>query len=88
MALQNFSETFRLWLAPPKYLLSIFKIIIPLVIAQLLQRLYPAVDNRYLSTLGSQALLIYNLQYNFVNLGQFIGIATSFSALLFWNRKE
>jgi Na+-driven multidrug efflux pump len=38
--------------------------------------------------LGTEALLIHNIQYSFINLGQYIGGATAASCLIFWKRAE
>ena len=64
--------------------LSIF----PLILAQILQRLYFVVDNHFIAKLGSEALLINNIQFSFLYIGQYIGGATATSCLIFWNRQE
>ena len=61
---------------------------LPILIAQLLQRLYPVIDNHFIGFLGQQALYLHNIQFNFITFGQFIGTATSISILVFWRRKE
>lgn len=76
------------WLRKPDSLLMCFLMVIPILASQILQRLYPIIDNRYLTVLGSQALYIHNVQYNFTTFGQFIGFATFISCLVFWKRKE
>jgi Na+-driven multidrug efflux pump len=60
----------------------------PLFFSQILLRLFPIVDNHYVSYLGSEALLIHNIQANFILLGQFVGVATMISLLVFWKRAE
>jgi Na+-driven multidrug efflux pump len=62
--------------------------ILPLMLAQIVQRFYPIIDNHYISNLGAEALLIHNIQYGFINFGQYIGSATAVSCLVFWNRAE
>jgi Na+-driven multidrug efflux pump len=76
------------WLKPPSQLGKYYLLVLPIILSQLLQRLYPIVDNHYLVVIGSQALLIHNIQYNLTLLGQFIGSATAMSCLIFWERKE
>lgn len=51
-------------------------------------RLFHIVDNRYVAKLGSSFLLIHNIQFNIVTIGQFLGIAASTTALIYWNRPE
>lgn len=81
-------SAFSDWIRPPHNILSHFAIIFPLAISQILQRLYHIIDNRYINQLGSDALLVHNIQYNFIILGQAIGAATAMSCLIFWKRKE
>lgn len=76
------------WLRTPDNTLKSFLIIIPIVISQILQRLFPIIDNRYFNILGREATYLHNIQYNFVTLGQFIGLATYISILVFWRRKD
>lgn len=76
------------WLRPPQEVWRHLTLIIPLALSQVLQRLYHIIDNRYLNYLGSDALLIHNIQYNFIILGQALGAATATSCLVFWRRKE
>lgn len=76
------------WLKKPDNLWACFIVILPLIASQILQRLYPIIDNRYLTVLGDNALYIHNIQYNFISFGQFIGFATFISCLVFWRRKE
>lgn len=60
--------------------------ILPLFLAQIVQRFYPIIDNHYIASMGTQALLIHNIQYSFISLGQYIGGATAVSCLVFWKR--
>lgn len=76
------------WFSLPVGLGAIFLSIIPIVFAQLLQKFYPIIDNHYIGQLGTQALLIHNIQYSFISLGQYIGSATAISCLIFWKRAE
>lgn len=62
--------------------------ILPLILVQILQRFSPIIDNHYIAYLGTQALLIHNIQYSFINLGQYIGGATAVSCLIFWKRAD
>ncbi len=62
--------------------------VLPLMLAQILQRFSPIIDNHYIANLGTEALLIHNIQYSFINLGQYIGGATAVSCLIFWKRSE
>ena len=71
----------------PSIWIALFSIL-PIILSQLSQRLFPVVDNHYLSTLGTQALLIHNIQYSLICLGQYIGSATATSCLVFWKRQE
>lgn len=85
-------RTSALWLSdrlrPPAGLMTHFAVLIPLAISQVLQRLYHIIDNRYINVLGKDALLIHNIQYNFVVLGLSLGAATATSCLVFWRRQE
>ncbi len=76
------------WISPPNNIKACVIAILPLMISQVLQRLYQIVDSRYITSLGQQALIIHSIQYNFVAFGQLIGIATATSCLIFWRRKE
>ena len=76
------------WIRKPNNLFACFLVILPLITSQILQRLYPIIDNRYITVLGDKALYIHNVQYNFIMFGQFIGFATFISCLVFWKRKE
>lgn len=60
--------------------------IMPLILVQILQRFSPIIDNHFIAYLGNQALLIHNIQFSFINLGQYIGAATAVSCLIFWKR--
>ena len=80
--------TFSDWIRPPHNIWAHMVVILPLAISQILQRLYHIIDNRYINHLGSDALLVHNIQYNFIILGQAIGAATATSCLIFWRRKE
>lgn len=82
-------KSYKLWWfkTPLEWQLALFAIM-PIVLAQLSQRLFPVIDNHYLSQLGNQALLIHNIQYSFIYLGQYIGGATATSCLIFWKRSE
>jgi hypothetical protein len=62
--------------------------LLPLVLTQLLQRFQDVVDNRYLASLGNEALAIHNVQFNLYFIAQEIGLAAAISALIFWRRKE
>ncbi len=62
--------------------------VLPLMLVQILQRFAPIIDNHYIANLGTEALLIHNIQYSFINLGQYIGSATAVSCLIFWKRAE
>jgi Na+-driven multidrug efflux pump len=79
---------FRSWLRVPNGLSRAFLIIIPIIVSQILQRLFPIIDNRYFNMLGNEATYLHNIQYNFVTLGQFIGLATYISSLVFWKKEE
>lgn len=79
---------FKSWLRVPSDLFSAFLIIFPIITSQILQRLFPIIDNRYFNMLGSEATYLHNIQYNFVTLGQFIGLATYISSLVFWKRED
>jgi len=72
----------------PDNLLIRFTIVLPIIISQALQRIYPIVNNRYLTVLGHQALYVHNVVYNFLTFGQFVGLATYISCLVFWRRQE
>jgi hypothetical protein len=63
-------------------------ILLPLVATQLLQRMEHVIDNRFISALGSGALLIHSINYNFFQVAQAVGLAASTSALIFWKRAE
>ncbi len=76
------------WLKPPLNIKNCLLMAMPIIISQILQKLYPIVDSRFISYLGNQALLIHSVQYNFIIFGQFIGMATGISCLVFWKRKE
>lgn len=79
---------FKNWMCKPENITKCFLMVLPLIASQILQRLYPIIDNRYLTVLGHEALYVHNIQYNFINFGQFIGLATFISCLVFWKRKE
>jgi Na+-driven multidrug efflux pump len=79
---------FGKWIAPPKDVATYLPMILPLVFSQVLQRLFHVVDNRFVAELGPAALLIHNVQYNLIVLGQFLGVAGSTTALVLWGRKE
>lgn len=72
----------------PKDLSKFYWSVLPLIIAQILQRLYFVVDNHYIAVLGENALLIHNIQFSFLYIGQYIGAATGTSCLIFWRRNE
>lgn len=76
------------WFKRPRQLRRALFIILPLLFSQLLQRVYPIIDSRYISSLGKQPLLIHSLTYNFVAFGALIGMASATSCLIFWRRKE
>lgn len=67
---------------------GIFYSVLPIMFIQALQRIYPIIDNHFITVLGTQALLIHNIQYSFISLGQYIGAATATSYLIFWRRDE
>lgn len=81
------NSTFQKVCSSVNFRKSLFAIL-PLILAQIVQRFYPIIDNHYISNLGTQALLIHNIQYGFINFGQYIGSATAVSCLVFWNRAE
>lgn len=81
-------QTWMSYLKPPKNFLNCLILLLPIIASQILQRLYPMIDTRYLSVLGTSALYIHSIQYNFVSMGQFIGAATATSCLVFWNRVD
>jgi Na+-driven multidrug efflux pump len=60
----------------------------PLVLAQLLQRLFHLVDNRFVGAIGGDALLIHNIQYTIFVMGQFLATAGATSCLILWTRTE
>lgn len=62
--------------------------LLPLVATQLLQRMEHVVDNRFIARLGTQALLVHSINFNFFLVAQAVGLAASTSALTFWKRKE
>ncbi len=72
----------------PQSLYSHFLLLIPLIASQFFQRMFHIIDNRFVGILGSDALLIHNVQYNFILLGQLMSVATTTSMLVFWKRKE
>ncbi len=78
----------NLWIKKPEQLKNHFMVMLPIVASQVLQRLYPVVDNHYLSTFGNEVLYVHGIQYNFITFGQFIGLATYMSCLVFWRRQE
>ena len=78
----------KAWINIPPNLAKQYYVLLPLILAQILQRLYLMVDSRYATELGQQALLIHSVQYNFIAFGQLIGAATAISCLIFWRRKE
>mgnify|MGYP003647044968 CR=1 FL=1 len=79
---------YKKWLAMPSGFAKSLYVVIPIILSQVLQRLYPIIDNRYFAALGQEALYLHNIQYNFIALGQFIGLATYISCLIFWRREE
>lgn len=81
-------EMIKCWFHKPEHLMRYFLVLLPIVASQVLQRLYPIIDNRYLTGFGSEVLYIHSIQYNFVTFGQFVGLATYMSCLVFWRRKE
>src|SRR5579872_3248762 len=81
-------RTYLQWLKFPTNAIGILFVVLPIIGAQILQKLYPIADNHFITILGTQALLIHNIQYSFINLGQYIGSATAISFLIFWKRKE
>jgi hypothetical protein len=62
--------------------------LIPLIATLLLQKLHDVIDDRFISSLGAEALAIHNIQYSLFLIGQEIGLASATSALIFWKRKE
>ncbi|MCW5589340.1 MAG: hypothetical protein KIT27_06710 [Legionellales bacterium] len=72
----------------PENLQHHFILLLPIVFSQIFQRFFPIIDNRYIAVLGQSALYIHNLQYVFITFGQFIGLATYISCLVFFNREE
>ncbi|HTM64519.1 MAG TPA: MATE family efflux transporter [Gammaproteobacteria bacterium] len=76
------------WISFLNKISASYALMMPILIAQLLQRLYPVIDNHFIGILGRQSLYLHNVQLNFIIFGQFIGTATSISILVFWRRKE
>lgn len=76
------------WITFPSDYLEKISSLFPLVLAMMLQRVFHVLDNRFVNTLGSEALLIHNVQYIFIVFGQFMGTATATSGLIFWKREE
>jgi hypothetical protein len=62
--------------------------LLPLIVTLLLQKLQDLVDDRAISIIGKEALLIHTTQYNLLVVGQEIGLAAATSALVFWSRRE
>lgn len=79
---------FSAWLRIPPGWKACYLLVLPIIISQILQRLYPVIDSRYISLLGKEALLLHSVQYNFIIFGQFMGAATAISCLVFWKRQE
>ncbi|OGT29672.1 MAG: hypothetical protein A3E87_08425 [Gammaproteobacteria bacterium RIFCSPHIGHO2_12_FULL_35_23] len=75
-------------LSPAKQLPTVFYAMLPLLASQLMQRLYYIFINRYIVHLGHEALLINSIQYTLITFGQFAGMATAISSLIFWKRNE
>ncbi len=63
-------------------------LIAPLILTQLLLKFQDLVDDRFVGSLGMQALGIHSAQYSFYLIGQEMGYAVATSALIFWKRKE
>lgn len=63
-------------------------VILPLALASMLQRLEHVLDNRFIASLGEEALLAHSINYNFFLTAQAVGMAASTSALIFWKREE
>lgn len=82
------SQGYLTWFKPPSDIIITLLAIFPIIFSQILQRLFPIVDNHFITYLGTQALLIHNIQYSFVYLGQYIGTASATSCLIFWKRSE
>ena|SRR3990167_3375766 len=78
----------RGWFSLPNKISGGYVLMLPILIAQLLQRIYPVIDNHFIGILGKSYLYLHNIQFNFITFGQFIGTATSVSILVFWRREE
>jgi len=72
----------------PPLLTTQLAMVLPVIIGQILQRLFHIVDNRFVAQLGTDALVLHNVQYTFIVFGQFLGVAAATSALVFWKRPE
>lgn len=83
-----FNQIGTRYFKPPTNLTNYLVLLLPIIISQILQRLYPMIDTRFLSVLGQNPLYIHSIQYTFVSIGQFIGAATATSCFVFWNRAE
>lgn len=83
---QHTQNLFRLKLGKIQWI-AIFSVL-PIIFSQLSQRLFPIVDNHYIGFMGNQPLLIHNILYGFIFLGQSIGGATATCCLIFWNRSD
>src|SRR5437899_2509577 len=88
----SMKETLLSLVQLPKTFVANFKkhiwILLPLIATQFFQRFQDVLDNRWVGALGSDALAIHSIQSNFYLIGQEIGLASAFSALIFWKRKE
>ena len=62
--------------------------LMPLLLAQIVQRFYYILMSRYIAEMGHSALIIQSIQYVFITIGQLLGTACSISCLIFWKRKE
>lgn len=83
---EAYVKTKSSWMSFPAGSKLILLTILPLIFSQIISRIYPIVDNHYINILGTQALLIHNIQYGFISLGQYIGSGTAITCLIFWKR--
>lgn len=76
------------WIKLPSDPVTYLFMMIPLMASQILQRFFHILENRFIANLNESILLIHNIQYNFIIIGQFLGIAGSTTALILFNRTE
>ncbi|MCW5590171.1 MAG: hypothetical protein KIT27_10995, partial [Legionellales bacterium] len=68
-----------------KYTHSLVSATSIIFLVQLTQKVYPLIDNRYISLLGDQALLIHNIYYSFLSIAQYTSYASTTACLIMWN---